>query len=161
MGVDRSPGRNFAGTARIAGLLSYNEPMRSLRGKSRRGFRLSAGCLFAALVASFAFAQASAPVPLIPQPPTPMDAGRFPSAPGPGAADDPALRRAMEEAAKKRNIERQTKMVADSDRICALAQELLDEIDKSGGSALPAASAKKMDEIQKLAKSVKERMRAE
>jgi len=99
-------------------------------------------------------------VPAVP-PPTPMDAGRFPSAPGPGATDDPALRRAMEEAAKKRNIERQTKMIADTDKICALAQELIDELNKTGDHPLPVATLKKMDEIQKLAKSVKERMRSE
>jgi len=105
-------------------------------------------------------------VPAVP-PPTPMDAGRFPSAPGPGATDDPALRRAMEEAAKKRNIERQTKMIADTDKICALAQELIDELNKTGELSktgdhpLPVATLKKMDEIQKLAKSVKERMRSE
>ena len=72
----------------------------------------------------------------------------------------------MQEAAKKRNIERQTKLVSDSDRICALAQELIDEINKSGSDkgsrdSLSVVSGKKMDEIQKLAKSVKDRMRSD
>ncbi len=114
-----------------------------------------------AIAPSIAAAQAPAPVPLIAAPPTPMDAGRFPTAPGPGGTDDPALRHAMEEAARKRNIERQTRMVADSDKICALAQELLDELNKNQGNPLPVASAKKMDEIQKLAKGVKDKMRSE
>jgi hypothetical protein len=144
----------------MGGLLSYNEPMRSLRGKPRYGIRPLTGCLFAATAIAVGVAQMGGQVPSVP-PPAPMDGGRFPTAPGPGPNDDPALRRAMEEAAKKRNIERQSKMIADSDRICALAQELMDEINKSGSSPLPVASVKKTDEIQKLAKSVKERMRSE
>jgi beta-phosphoglucomutase-like phosphatase (HAD superfamily) len=108
---------------------------------------------------AFGVAQVVQP-PSIPTAP-PLDGGRQPYGTLPDSSPDPALRRAMEEAARKRNIERQAKMAAESDRICALAQELIDELNKNGSHPLPVASVKKMDEIQKLAKSVKDRMRSE
>jgi hypothetical protein len=51
-------------------------------------------------------------------------------------------------------------MVADSNRICALAKEFSDEINK-GGEAISPAALKKVEEIEQLAKGVKDRMRSE
>jgi hypothetical protein len=161
--VVRSQGNNLQYPMRIVTRLSYNEPMRSLRGKLRRGARLLALWPLAGM--ALTVAQVSQ-APTLPISPPPLDGARNPYSLGPDPNQDPALHRAMQEAAKKRNIERQTKLVSDSDRICALAQELIDEINKSGSDkgsrdSLSVVSGKKMDEIQKLAKSVKDRMRSD
>jgi len=52
-------------------------------------------------------------------------------------------------------------MVADANRIVQLAQELNTEVDKNDKGATPVTVSKKAEEIEKLAKSVKDRMKAE
>jgi hypothetical protein len=141
--------------------------MRSFQGKLRRR-----NCLFAAgLIAANAVLFGQIPQdPSLPSPPSLVPpsgslAGRGTPGSGPDASQDPMLRHAMEQAAKQRIIERQHKMVADTDRICALAQELNETINqrggKGGGEAVSAATLKKMDEIEKLARGVRDRMRAD
>ncbi len=71
------------------------------------------------------------------------------------------MRRAQEEAAKQRNLDRQKRLVADTDKLLQLAQELKTEVDKSNKDTLSVTVVKKAEEIEKLAKSVKERMKAE
>lgn len=93
-----------------------------------------------------------------PQGPTGMHAPPFGSQQDPN--EDPSTRRAREESARRRNIDRQRRIVADSDKLLQLAQELKEEIDQSGRDTPPQA-AKKADEIEKLARSVKDRMRSE
>jgi len=51
-------------------------------------------------------------------------------------------------------------MVANSNRIVQLAQELNAEVDKSG-KGTPVIVSKKAEEIEKLAKSVKDLMKSE
>jgi len=140
--------------------------MRSLPGKLRLKLRsltslLSASLLVVSLVCRdrCAFSQTQEPPP-------------FPSAPGqnPGRVPfgqgrepdnpDPNVRHAQEEAARRRNIERQSRMVANSNRIVQLAQELNAEVDKSG-KGTPVIVSKKAEEIEKLAKSVKDLMKSE
>jgi hypothetical protein len=56
---------------------------------------------------------------------------------------------------------RQAQIAADTERLFKMAQELKAEVAKSNKDILSVAVVKKADEIEKLAKSLKERMRAE
>ena len=56
---------------------------------------------------------------------------------------------------------RQAQYVADSQKLYQLAQELKVEVDKSNKNTLSIAVTRKADEIEKLAKNLKERMRKE
>jgi hypothetical protein len=58
------------------------------------------------------------------------------------------------------NIERQKKMVADTDRLLKLAQELNEAVAASNTGTLTPEQLHKIAEIEKLARSVKERMTA-
>ena len=71
------------------------------------------------------------------------------------------MRHAQEEAAKKRNIDRQNKLNADSDRIVQLAQQLSTAVEPDGKGSALSALAKKAEEIEKLARSVKDLMKSE
>ncbi|AXC14503.1 hypothetical protein ACPOL_5249 [Acidisarcina polymorpha] len=73
---------------------------------------------------------------------------------------DPSLRHAMQEAAGRRNTDRQTRMVADTNRLVKLAEELKDDMEK-GGTSGTLGQTKKAEEIEKLARSVKDRMKAD
>jgi len=57
--------------------------------------------------------------------------------------------------------ERQAQLVADTNRLYQLAQELQAEVAKSNKNTLSLAVVKKAAEVEKLAKSLKERMRHE
>ena len=56
---------------------------------------------------------------------------------------------------------RQAQIVADTDKLYQLAQELQAEVAKSGKNTLSLAVVKKAAEVEKLAKSLKERMKSE
>jgi hypothetical protein len=58
------------------------------------------------------------------------------------------------------NIERQKQMVADADKLLKLAKELNDEVAASNAGTLTPEQLHKITEIEKLARSVKERMTA-
>jgi hypothetical protein len=60
---------------------------------------------------------------------------------------------------KTRNNERQKKLVADTERLLALAADLKQQVDKTNRDAPPVDVVKKAEEIEKLAKSVKDRMK--
>ncbi len=64
-----------------------------------------------------------------------------------------------ERAAVARNNERQKKLVADTDKLLALATELKAQVGKTNKDVLSVDVIKKADEIEKLAHSVKERMK--
>jgi hypothetical protein len=72
---------------------------------------------------------------------------------------DPSLRRMTEQMAMRRNTERQQQIVSDSAHLLDLAQKLNDEVTKSTKDELSVSVVKKADEIEKLAKSIKEKMR--
>ena len=57
--------------------------------------------------------------------------------------------------------EKQAQLVADTNRLYQLAQELQTEVAKSNKNTLSLAVVKKAAEVEKLAKSLKERMRNE
>ncbi|MGD0444468.1 MAG: hypothetical protein ABSA39_11080 [Edaphobacter sp.] len=60
---------------------------------------------------------------------------------------------------KSRNSDRQKKLVADTDKLLALATDLKAQVDKTTKDTLSVDVIKKADEIEKLAHSVKERMK--
>jgi nitric oxide reductase activation protein len=61
--------------------------------------------------------------------------------------------------AKARNIDRQKQLVADTEKLLNLANELKADVDKSTKDTLSLDVIKKADEIEKLAHSVKEKMK--
>ena len=56
-------------------------------------------------------------------------------------------------------VERQAKLKQDTDKLLALAAELKQHVDKTGPNVLSLDVIKKAQEIEKLAKSVREKMR--
>jgi hypothetical protein len=79
-----------------------------------------------------------------------------------GLSEDPTRDRfnAMQaEQAKMRNNERQQKLVDDTNQLLDLAAQLKIDVDKSNKDMLSIDVIKKADEIEKLAKSVKDRMK--
>ena len=86
----------------------------------------------------------SGPPPLFGEPPTP---------------NDPMERQRQEKLAKARNVDRQKQLVQDTNKLLSLAKELKDEVDKSNPDTLSLDVVKKAGEIEKLAKSVKDRMK--
>ena len=83
---------------------------------------------------------------------------RLPDVPRPGPADEPRLR--MErEMAKKANLERQADLKRDTDKLLKLANELKEYVDKTNEGTLSVDVVKKAEEIEKLAHSVKDKMK--
>ena len=65
----------------------------------------------------------------------------------------------QEKMADRRNSERQKQLVADTEKLFQLAQQLRDEVAKSNKDQLSVPVVKKSEEIEKLARSVKDKMR--
>jgi hypothetical protein len=63
------------------------------------------------------------------------------------------------EMAKKANMERQALLKADTDKLLKLSTELKEYVDKTNENVLSLEVLKKAEEIEKLAKSVKEKMK--
>ena len=83
---------------------------------------------------------------------------RLPDTPRPGPEDQPRLR--MErEMAKKANLERQADLKRDTEKLLKLANELKESVDKSNEGTLSVDVVKKAEEIEKLAHSVKGKMK--
>jgi len=72
--------------------------------------------------------------------------------------DSPMARQLAEQQATRRNNQRQKQIVDDTAKLLQLAQQLKDEVN-NGKAAGDASFPKKAEEIEKLAKSVKEKMR--
>jgi hypothetical protein len=87
-----------------------------------------------------------------PGPPTPGQV----TPPGP---EDEARERIEKEMAKKANEERQAQLKRDTDRLLKLATELKTSVDKTDQNTLSLDVVKKAEEIEKLAHSVKEKMK--
>ena len=78
----------------------------------------------------------------------------------PAGPDDVALSPDMDaNQVKMRNIDRQKQLVEDTQKLLALANELKADVDKSTKDTLSLDVVKKADEIEKLAHSVKEKMK--
>jgi type VI protein secretion system component VasF len=74
---------------------------------------------------------------------------------GPG----PAQQKALQDQQEKRHAARQQELVADAEKLLKLATELKIEVDKSNKDTLSVTVIKKSEEIEKLAKSVKDKMK--
>ena len=101
---------------------------------------------------------------VIPQQPSMQPPGgrQMPGMPGhDNSADpnDPLGPHREEQQAKLRNMDRQKRLVADTDKLLSLATDLKAQVDKSTKDTLSVDVIKKADEIEKLAHSVKERMK--
>jgi hypothetical protein len=101
------------------------------------------------------------------QMPTPMQQGPVggrqmpgvPQKPGTDEPPNPIESHRAEQQEKLRNTDRQKRLVADTDKLLALATDLKEQVDKSTKDTLSVEVIKKADEIEKLAHSVKERMK--
>jgi hypothetical protein len=139
--------------------------MRSPFGSSRVKAYFQGGLLAVILMLSAtpqgdnALGQAQAP-PQYP-PTTGQGSGRPPFGQETDTTQEPMVRHAQEEAARKRNIERQNKLLADSSRIVQLANELSTGVEPKGKVPTSVAMSKKAEEIEKLARSVREHMKSE
>lgn len=78
-----------------------------------------------------------------------------------GSGDRPPIFDARMESqrAKMRNEDRQKRLVEDTQKLLTLANQLKEEVSKSNKDTLSITVIKKAEEIEKLAKSVKERMK--
>ena len=65
----------------------------------------------------------------------------------------------QQQMADRRNSDRQRQLTADTEKLFQLAQQLRDEVAKSNKDQLSVGVVRKSEEIEKLAKSVKEKMR--
>jgi hypothetical protein len=75
-----------------------------------------------------------------------------------GAADEERLR--MErDMAKRANLERQADLKRDTEKLLKLATELKESVDKTTEGTLSLDVVKKAEEIEKLAHSVKDKMK--
>lgn len=65
----------------------------------------------------------------------------------------------LDKQAKEANKKRQQDLKKDTDKLLALATELKDAVDKSNENMLSLEVVRKADEVEKLAKHVKEKMK--
>lgn len=79
--------------------------------------------------------------------------------PGNSNGSDPSMRHMTEQMAMRRNTQRQQQIVSDTAHLLDLAQKLNDEVSKSTKDELSVSVVKEADEIEKLAKSIKGKMR--
>ena len=75
------------------------------------------------------------------------------------SAEDAMTPEQRRELAKKQNEARQQELKRDTDKLLELATELKQYVDKSNENILSMDVVKKADQIEKLAKSVKEKMK--
>ncbi len=73
---------------------------------------------------------------------------------------DDELLSAQREKAHKANLQRQLELERDSDALLAMANELKQYVDKTNENILSLEVIRKAEQIEKLAKSVKEKMKA-
>ena len=96
-------------------------------------------------------------------PATGLPAGQSPpGSQSPLGADEAVRERTAKiaiEQEKARNDDRQKRLVADTDKLLLLATELKADVDKTDRNTLSIDVVKKADEIEKLAHSVKEKMK--
>ena len=89
---------------------------------------------------------------------TPRGSGAQTITVAPGASDE-IRDKVAREMAKKANMERQAVLKADTDKLLKLSTELKEYVDKTNENVLSLEVLKKAEEIEKLAKSVKEKMK--
>ena len=88
--------------------------------------------------------------------------GAPPTRPDPGAPPsdaDETQTRIARDMAKKANLAREAALKSDTDKLLKMSQELKEYVDKSNENVLSLEVLKKAEAIEKLAHSVKEKMR--
>ena len=80
--------------------------------------------------------------------------------PAPDAREDEERAKIEKDMAKKANHDRQAQLHRDTDNLLKLATELKQYVDKSNENTLSLDVVKKAEAIEKLAHSVKEKMKA-
>ena len=73
--------------------------------------------------------------------------------------DDPWTAQQKHNMEKKQNLQRQEDLKKDTEKLLELATELKQYVDKSNENTLSMDVIKKADQIEKLAKSVKDKMK--
>lgn len=112
----------------------------------------------AALALLFAMTTVLADAQFTQAPPTPQ----FPPAPGAEQQQrnkTPAEQQMERDAAKQRNVQREQDIKRDTAKLLELATELKQYVDKTNENVISLDVIKKADQIEKLAKSVKEKMK--
>ena len=89
----------------------------------------------------------------------PLPFPRVPDASGRTPGQNEEVTREQKEALKRANKERQAKLKQDTDELLKLATQLKEYVDKTNENVLSLDVIKKAAEIEKLAHSVKEKMR--
>ena len=107
--------------------------------------------LFASILSLFLLASLSA-AQSRPGPPQGMGTAASPDT-------DETRERIARDIAKKANQERQAALKGDTDKLVKLVGELKEYVDKSNENVLSLEVLKKADEIEKLARSVKDKMK--
>lgn len=113
--------------------------------------RYLAGALLSLVLLSVV---AGAQNPRVPPPPPPT----VPAEQNPGAEDE-ATAKMQRDLSKKANQERQAALKKDTEKLLKLATELKDYVDKTNENMLSMDVIKKAEEIEKLAHSVKDKMK--
>jgi hypothetical protein len=93
---------------------------------------------------------------------SPNPSPRLNPSPGlnPDEHEDEEHAKIEKDMAKRANHERQAQLQRDTDNLLKLANELKQDVDKSNENTLSLDVVKKAEEIEKLAHSVKEKMKA-
>jgi hypothetical protein len=107
--------------------------------------------LFLFMLNAISFCQ----TPQLPTAPIPPLPGQRP------AAEDEDRTRMERDMAKKANQERQANLKRDTEKLLQLSTELKKYVDKSNENVLSLEVMKKAEEIEKLAHSVKEKMKGQ
>lgn len=92
----------------------------------------------------------------IPPPVDPQDVGQV----APTTKDEDRIR-LEKEMAKRANEERQAQLKRDTEKLLSLATDLKTYVDKTNANILSLDVIKKAEEIEKLAHSVKDKMKAQ
>ena len=125
--------------------------MRSLAGL------FSARAICATLLLLLAMTTVLADAQFTQAPPTPQ----FPPPPGTEQQQPktPMEQQVDREAARQRNLQRQQDIKRDTEKLLELATELKQYVDKTNENIISLDVIRKADQIEKLAKSVKEKMK--
>ena len=130
--------------------------MRWLDANSSRVKLIAAAVLLVGCVVTAGSEQQLPTLPTRPNPPA--SPGQAPN-PNDDNDGDTMAHRAMVQQAQRRNSQRQQEIVNAADKLVTITQQLKAEMEKGSKVQTSAANIKKAEEIEKLAKSVKEKMK--
>ena len=86
---------------------------------------------------------------------------QIPPGPQQQQKEDPFSAEQKREIAKQQNVQRQEELRKDTDKLLELATELKQYVDKNNENVLSMNVMKKAEQIEKLAKSVREKMKGQ